>query len=82
MSPGMQCGVITLAGRTIPIWQQWCWQIQAAKVRAHLLPNAQQHSQAPVTAIWGWFLPKEQVASRNINHTEEYLYSLGTLYYH
>lgn len=35
--------------------------------RAHSLLNLQQHTQAPMTETWGWFLPTEQVANRNIN---------------
>lgn len=40
-------------------WQQWRWQIQTAKVRAHSLRNWQQRSQAPVTTTQGWLLPAE-----------------------
>lgn len=83
-SPALQCSAITLlwVERTISIWQQWWWQTQATEVRAHLLPNSQQRSQAPMTATWIWFLPTEQGDYGNMNHTEEYLYSLGTSYYH
>lgn len=49
---------------------------------AHSLLTSQQHSQAPVIATKGWFLPTEQVVSKNMNHTRKYLYSLGALHYH